>query len=78
MSDLETENRILRRLLWIRHGCPFAALYEDDGEMQCNICMLDFIRDSAQKIEETFRRIGMEKYTQQIKEAKKKTEKEEK
>lgn len=72
MSNPEAENKILRRLLWIRHGCPFAALYGDDGEMQCGICVLDFKEDSAQKIEETFRRLGMEKYTQQIKEAKEK------
>ena len=74
MSDPETENKILRKLLWIRHGCPFSALYGDDGEMQCHICMIDFKNQSAKTMEETFSRIGMEKYAQQIKEAKEKAE----
>jgi hypothetical protein len=26
----------LRQELWLNHGCPNAALYGDDGEMQCN------------------------------------------
>lgn len=72
----ETENKILRRLLWIRHGCPFAALYGDDGEMQCGNCRIDFKNQPAKTIEETFRRMGMEKYTQQMKEAKEKGEEE--
>lgn len=25
----------LRKWLWLNHGCPIAALYGDDGEMQC-------------------------------------------
>jgi len=72
MSKLEAENSILRRLLWLRHGCPFPALYGDDGEMQCNVCMLDFKRDSAKRIERKFQEIGLQKYAQQIKEAKEK------
>lgn len=72
MSDLEAENRILRRLLWLSHGCPFPALYGDDGEMQCHKCCLDFKRDSAQKIDERFTEVGMERYKKQIKEAKEK------
>ena len=35
---------LLRRLLWLRHGCPFGALYGDDGEMQCSECLVDFKR----------------------------------
>ena len=72
ISELETENKTLRRLLWMRHGCPFPALYGDDGEMQCGVCMIDFKNQSAKTMEETFSRIGMEKYAQQIKEAKEK------
>lgn len=67
MSGLEAENFILRRLLWLRHGCPFPALYGDDGEMQCNVCMLDFKRDSAQKIEGKFQEIGLQKYKESLK-----------
>ena len=40
----ETE---VRQILWTNHGCPFSALYGDDGEMQCNdlSCRLDFKRE---------------------------------
>jgi len=41
----------LRKLLWLNHGCEHAALYGDDGEMQCNSCMIDFKRDSEDVIE---------------------------
>lgn len=71
---LEAENKILRKLLWMRHGCPFSALYGDDGEMQCGNCRIDFKNQPAKIIEETFRRMGEEKYMQQIKEAKEKEE----
>lgn len=52
---------ILRRLLWVRHGCPFAALYKDDGEMQCVACGIDFSRDSAEAIEARFIKLGFER-----------------
>ena len=52
---------ILRRLLWFRHNCPLAALYGDDGEMQCNSCGIDFKRFTAQEIDEAFIRIGMQR-----------------
>jgi DNA-binding GntR family transcriptional regulator len=42
----------LRKLLWLRHGCPVSALYGDDGEMQCNSCGLDFKRMSVTAIEQ--------------------------
>jgi hypothetical protein len=48
----------LRRLLWLRHGCPFAALYGDDGEMQCSSCMVDFKRSPVEFIERQFMSIG--------------------
>jgi len=41
----------LRELLWLRHGCPIAALYGDDGEMQCSKCGIDFKRMSVEQIE---------------------------
>ncbi len=68
VNKLEIENEILRSLLWSRHGCSFPALYGDDGEMQCNVCMLDFKRDSAQKITETFTEMGMKKMREYTKE----------
>lgn len=67
VNKLEAENETLRSLLWLRHGCPFPALYGDDGEMQCHECCLDFKRDSAQRISERFTEIGMKKYMKEIK-----------
>lgn len=51
----------LRRMLWLRHGCPTSAQYGDDGEMQCNACMIDFKRDSLQNIQDQWTRIAHEK-----------------
>ena len=50
MTDNE---KTLRRLLWLHHGCPHVALYGDDGEMQCNnqSCMVDFKRMPPEEIE---------------------------
>ena len=44
----------LRELLWLNHGCPVGILYGDDGELQCPKCMLDFKRDTVERIEETW------------------------
>jgi len=46
----DQENILLRRLLWLHHGCHFSALYGDDGEMQCHACRVDFLRDPVDKI----------------------------
>lgn len=51
---------ILRRLLWIRHGCHYTDLYADDGEMQCNKCKIDFKRMTPEQIKERFSQIGEE------------------
>lgn len=44
----------LRRLLWAYHmhkrGTQ-ALLYGDDGELQCNACLIDFKRDSIESIQ---------------------------
>ena len=50
-EELKVENKILRTLLWKNHGCSCSALYGDDGELQCNQCMIDFKRDSVYEIE---------------------------
>lgn len=44
----------IRKLLWLRHGCPIGALYGDDGEMSCGACGIDFLRWSAEQIEQRF------------------------
>lgn len=44
------EENTLRKLLFMSHkhnGHPDAR-YGDDGEMQCNTCFCDFVRDSAE------------------------------
>jgi len=56
LIEAEKEIKILREILWLRHGC--SNLYGDDGEMQCGSCILDFKRDSAQKIKDRFEEIG--------------------
>jgi hypothetical protein len=61
-SDLE-----MRKLLWLRHGCPINALYGDDGEMQCGICLVDFKRDSAEDIHAKFRRANWKSPVPQLK-----------
>ena len=38
-----------RRGLWLTHG-HFNVLYGDDGEMQCSKCMVDFKRDSPERL----------------------------
>lgn len=58
-SGAETENRKLRELLWLSHGC--VGLYGDDGEMQCGSCLLDFKRASIDEIVAAFRRRAMAK-----------------
>lgn len=41
-----------RRTLWLGHGCDIAALYGDDGEMQCNAlhCFKDFRREPLSEL----------------------------
>lgn len=56
---LEEENKKLRELLWLNHG--HNGLYGDDGEMQCNECILDFKRLPVEFIEQAFREEGMRK-----------------
>ncbi len=57
MNDVELA---LRKLLWIRHGCTI-GLYGDDGELQCNECHIDFLRDSPVDIEWRFIQINQPK-----------------
>lgn len=49
----------LRELLWLRHGCDLGRLYGDDGEMQCNKCMIDFKRDDPLDIQKRFKETGI-------------------
>lgn len=47
-----SDEQILRELVWYGHGCSGAALYGDDGEMQCAECRIDFKRDSVTEIQQ--------------------------
>ena len=57
------EEKKLRRLLAIQHSHReiggYSYMYFDDGEMQCVICKTDFLRDSAEQIEEAMRKYNM-------------------
>ena len=64
--DASKEEMILRRLLWLRHGCESPALYGDDGEMQCNKCVIDFKRNPVAYIERRFYEIGFLKMKEYI------------
>lgn len=39
-----------RREMWLGHGCEIHALYGDDGEMQCNKCLIDFKREPIRSL----------------------------
>ena len=62
---MEQDERILRQLLWLRHGCPIHALYGDDGEMQCGQCLIDFKRNTAEQIEARFSLLAMKRYEEE-------------
>ena len=58
---MNEEELLLRRMLWLRHGCDLLALYGDVGEMQCAMCQIDFKRDPAISILTRFTLLGLEK-----------------
>jgi len=62
MKDREKQpGFLLRQMLWFRHGCSVGSLYGDDGEMQCNSCGIDFLRDTEEHIHNKFYDISMKK-----------------
>jgi hypothetical protein len=65
---LEAENKLLRQLLWLRHGCELPALYGDDGCMQCSRCRIDFKEMPAEAIKSRFELIGRKEIEQVLKE----------
>ncbi len=56
---MTSNEKQLRKLLWWHHDGHSRYLYGDDGEMQCNKCMIDFKRDSVKRIIEVFDGITM-------------------
>lgn len=71
LTVLREDNIGLRRLLFLRHGCGFDALYGDDGELQCSSCLIDFKRMSAEDISRKFQAIGIAKVAESIVKARK-------
>jgi hypothetical protein len=68
IDTLRSDNQILRKMLWFRHGCPSGALYGDDGEMQCAKCFIDFKRLPVEDIRQRFQDIGVAKLAKALKE----------
>ena len=62
LTMLRNENMLLRKMLWLRHGCNIAGLYGDDGEMQCNHCMIDFKETSAEGIQQQWQNNAIRAY----------------
>lgn len=58
-ARLTDENKIFRRLLALAHDRPGHLIYGDDGELQCSVCWVDFVRDSAQDIQRKLQESGM-------------------
>jgi hypothetical protein len=56
----------IRKLLWLTHSCGQSYLYGDDGEMQCHLCGLDFVRHREQQIVSTFDKVGMMRFYVEI------------
>jgi len=59
---MDDNELMLRKLLWLRHGCSIGSLYGDDGELQCGKCGVDFLRDTPQHIYKKFYNIGLAEY----------------
>ena len=45
------EVKIIRKLVFTEHARAGHVVYYDDGERQCNTCLIDFKRDSLEEIE---------------------------
>lgn len=55
------ELQLARQWLWVNHGCDFAALYGDDGEMSCGNCHIDCKRMSIKEITDYIQRLRSER-----------------
>ncbi len=61
VKQFKKDDKQLRKMLFLRHGCGFVSLYGDDGEMQCSECILDFKRMSIEDIQKRWEAIGRKK-----------------
>lgn len=61
VKELREEEKKFRHLLFMAHGNAEHYLYGDDGERQCNACMIDFNADAASEIERKLWEYNMRK-----------------
>lgn len=59
IAQLRSDNRKLRYLLARQHDSVKHMIYGDDGELQCNVCWIDFRRDPVVEIERKLYEAGM-------------------
>jgi len=59
------DNRRLRKIWCLNHGCGFPSLYLDDGELQCSSCMIDFKRDSIESIMDRIQQKNLDSMTEE-------------
>ena len=55
----------LRRLLSLRHMSEHCYLYDDDGEMHCHTCDVDFKRDSVEEIDTRLSALALARFAEQ-------------
>lgn len=67
-QEMRDENRRLRKIWCLNHGCHFPSLYLDDGELQCCSCMIDFKRDSIESIMNRIQQKNIDRITEEDKE----------
>ena len=61
IKELRAEVAALRHLLFLSHGSAEHYLYGDDGQRDCNTCMIDFNTDSPAEIENKIRTHALRK-----------------
>ena len=66
IAQLRSDNRKLRHLLARQHDSAKHMLYGDDGELQCNVCWIDFRRDPVAEIERKLYEAGMRELQRMI------------
>lgn len=73
-QELAELERKYRARLWLGHGHPFHALYGDDGEMQCQLCMpygfYDYLRTPLSELEDAQTKILIDAAEQALSESK--------
>lgn len=64
-DDLKKDNKTLRYMLFMSHshvdarGNQIDARYRDDGQMDCNACGADFVKDSVEMLQTKMHNYGL-------------------